>query len=238
MVRDCVVKVTWTGSADVDILVEEPSGSICSLRNPRTRAGGVFIGDQFSSQQKESIDGFSEYYVLPEGFKGDYRLIVNKVYGDVAAGKVTVEIARQVMAKNQTYQRKQIELDPNGQAMVLFSLDSGRRSEELADHQVAVAADEQFAINRSLLASQVLKYENSEAEREYAKSQNASKKNGLVTRNSRRRAAGFRPVITVLPTGSSASFTAVVSADRRYVRITPTPLLFRNLICLNVHLCR
>ena len=127
------------------------------------------------------------------------------------------------MAKNQTYQRKQIELDPNGQAMVLFSLDSGRRSEELADHQVAVAADEQFAINRSLLASQVLKYENSEAEREYAKSQNASKKNGLVTRNSRRRAAGFRPVITVLPTGSSASFTAVVSADRRYVRITPTP---------------
>ncbi len=223
MVRDCVVKVTWTGSADVDILVEEPSGSICSLRNPRTRAGGVFIGDQFSSQQKESIDGFSEYYVLPEGFKGDYRLIVNKVYGDVAAGKVTVEIARQVMAKNQTYQRKQIELDPNGQAMVLFSLDSGRRSEELADHQVAVAADEQFAINRSLLASQVLKYENSEAEREYAKSQNASKKNGLVTRNSRRRAAGFRPVITVLPTGSSASFTAVVSADRRYVRITPTP---------------
>ena len=179
MVRDCVVKVTWTGAADVDIYVEEPSGAICSLRNPRTRSGGVFIGDQFANDSDKSIDGFSEYYVLPEGFKGEYRLIVNKVYGDVAAGKVTVEIARQVMARNQTFQRKQIELDQNGRALVLFNLDDGRRSEELAAHQVAVAADEQFAINRSLLTSRVLRYENSEAEREYTKSQKDSKKERL-----------------------------------------------------------
>jgi hypothetical protein len=33
-VRDCAIVVSWTGEADVDILVEEPSGSVCSLRNP------------------------------------------------------------------------------------------------------------------------------------------------------------------------------------------------------------
>ena len=42
--RDCVVVVTWTGEADIDMMVEEPSGSVCSLRNPRTTAGGVLLG--------------------------------------------------------------------------------------------------------------------------------------------------------------------------------------------------
>jgi len=36
--RDCVVLVDYTGEGEVDILVEEPSGSVCSLRNPRTTA--------------------------------------------------------------------------------------------------------------------------------------------------------------------------------------------------------
>ena len=30
LVRDCVVKVTWTGDADIDVMVEEPGGTICS----------------------------------------------------------------------------------------------------------------------------------------------------------------------------------------------------------------
>ena len=46
--RDCVVVVSWTGEADVDLLVEEPSGTVCSLRNPRTTAGGVMLGDSFA----------------------------------------------------------------------------------------------------------------------------------------------------------------------------------------------
>lgn len=221
--RDCVIKVTWTGNADVDILVEEPSGTICSLRNPRTASGGVFIGDEFADEEKESIEGFSEYYVLPKGYKGEYRLAINKVYGNVASGKVTVEIARQVMQKNQTYERQQIELDESGKALVLFNLDSGRRVEPMADHQLAVAADEQFAVNRSVLASIVSKYDSSEAAREYARYEQKTKKNGLTPVNNRRRDAGFRPVITTLPSGAGFSATAVVSADRRYVRISPIP---------------
>ena len=37
-------------------------------------------------------------------------------------------------------------------------------------------------------------------------------------------AVGYQPVITTLPEGAMMSATAVISADRRYVRITPTPL--------------
>ena len=38
--RDCYVKATWTGDADVDMMVEEPAGTLCSLRNPRTTSKG------------------------------------------------------------------------------------------------------------------------------------------------------------------------------------------------------
>ena len=223
LVRDCVVKVTWTGTADIDILVEEPSGTICSLRNPRTVSGGVFIGDEFAKKNDKSVEGFSEYYVLPRGFKGDYRLAIKKVHGDIASGKVTVEIARQVMQKSQTYQKQQIELDETGQALVLFNLDKGRRVEPLAQHQIAVAVEEQFAVNRTMLASSISKYDSSEAAREYAKYEQKKTKDGLVPVTNRRRDAGFRPVITTLPSGAGMSATAVVSADRRYVRVSPIP---------------
>ncbi|MGC4002754.1 MAG: hypothetical protein QM811_06330 [Pirellulales bacterium] len=32
--RDLVVRVTWTGDADIDLMVEEPTGTICSVSNP------------------------------------------------------------------------------------------------------------------------------------------------------------------------------------------------------------
>ena len=40
----------------------------------------------------------------------------------------------------------------------------------------------------------------------------------------RRRSVGVRPQITTLPEGTNFSATAVISADRRYVRVTPMPL--------------
>ena len=39
-----------------------------------------------------------------------------------------------------------------------------------------------------------------------------------------RQAVGFRPVVTPLPEGTTLSVSGVISADRRYVRITPSPL--------------
>ena len=74
LVRDCVVKVSWSGDADVDLVVEEPSGSICSLREPRSVSGGVVLGDSYANFEKDEQAGtFSETYVCPQGFAGEYR---------------------------------------------------------------------------------------------------------------------------------------------------------------------
>src|SRR6185503_20324020 len=68
--RDCVVKVTWTGDADIDLSVEEPSGTVVSLRQPRSTSGGVHLGDISAADGKASVKGFAEAYVCPSGFPG------------------------------------------------------------------------------------------------------------------------------------------------------------------------
>ena len=90
--RDCVAIVTWTGEGDVDVMVEEPSGTVCSLRNPRTTAGGLLLGDDIRQTGRDSFGGHSEVYVCPKGFDGTYRMLVRRVWGNVTAGKVNVEV--------------------------------------------------------------------------------------------------------------------------------------------------
>ena len=62
--RDCIIKISWTGDADLDLYVEEPGGNVCSRINPRTTAGGVMMGDEYSSGKDKSGE-IAEYYVLP-----------------------------------------------------------------------------------------------------------------------------------------------------------------------------
>ena len=88
--RDVTATVTWTGDADVDLIVQEPAGTVCSLQNPRTTAGGVMLGDAYGTGSSSS--GYTETYVCPLGFTGQYRMLVHRVWGTVTAGKVTVDI--------------------------------------------------------------------------------------------------------------------------------------------------
>ena len=223
LVRDCVVKVTWTGDADVDVLVEEPSGTICSLRNLRTTAGGVMLGDSFSQLgDAKSPDGYSEMYVCPEGFGGKYRILLRRVWGDVTAGKVTVDIYTNYRSKKQGHLHRQIPLAEKD-AVVIFDVPSGRRTESLAAHQLANVARAQTAVSRAILAQLLNTVTDSSAVRDFAVDRRYAQKAGLLGPN-RRRNVGFQPVITTLPSGANISATAVISADRRYVRITPTPL--------------
>ena len=65
MIRDCVIQVRWTGEADIDLIVEEPGGTICSLRNRRTASGGVNLGDSFAKYSEEKEGGFYRNVCLP-----------------------------------------------------------------------------------------------------------------------------------------------------------------------------
>jgi hypothetical protein len=255
MIRDCVVRVTWNGDAEVDLTVEEPSGTVCSLRNPRTTSGGVLLAGG-ANRNSVTDEGTSEQYVVTQGFAGKYRMLLRRVWGKPTAGKVTVEVYTHFGSKKATLLRKQIPLGEED-SLVEFSLTDGRRHEALADAQLANAVQTMAGMNQAILAQavgapvaatgnsrvaaaaananigqQLAAINDPNAQQAFSASRSGNPLNNLPGGVNAagffpfaiQGAVGYQPVITTLPSGTNMSATAVISADRRYVRITATPL--------------
>jgi hypothetical protein len=219
--RDVVVRVTWTGDADVDIAVVEPNGTVCSLRNPRSTGGGILLGDVSAADGKPTADGFSETYVCGQAFPGKYRVMVRNVWGRPTSGKVTVEAYTNYRTEKQWHDRMQIPVGEK-QAAIDFELKDGRRQEALPEAKVAHVAKVQNAVNQAILAQQMAATPTSGASAAYLRELEIMRRAGLgFFRGSG--AVGYRPVIITLPEGTNFSTNAVISADRKYVRVSPAP---------------
>ncbi|MDD3470390.1 MAG: hypothetical protein PHE53_10515, partial [Thermoguttaceae bacterium] len=241
--RDCVFIVTWVGDADMDLYVQEPTGSVCSVLAPQTVGGGVLLGNQQVQMNRDAIEGSkSEVYVCPRGFAGDYRVVVEKVWGDVAANQVRCEGFVHYGTDHTRYIDQTLTLDEDGRLAVDFSLDQGSRTESLAEVK-AIQAGELAVAERTMQQTQQqlarlsqqkstlkdqLAQTDSTAERELAERKNVDDAalRAANLQNLSRYAAqsGYRPEITWVPEGASLSTNAVISADRRYVRVTPSPM--------------
>lgn len=240
--RDCVIRVGWTGDADVDLMVEEPTGSVCSLRNYRTTGGGVFCGDMSGTYSLKGAQ-HCQMYLCPKGFSGTYKLVVRRVWGQVVAGEVVVEaIGHYGTPKAKTF-CKNIRLE-KGMAMVTFDLTGGRRTEKLQEQQVVNAAVDQLAVGQQILAQQLAALEDPNAVGALAAARQANVLANIAAADAAttvdtgtgtgttpiitpfvlQGAVGYQPIIITLPEGANLEATAVVSADRRYVRISCVPL--------------
>ena len=232
LARDVVVKVSWSGDADVDLMVEEPTGSVCSYRQNKTPGGGLLVGDPNAGLSDTAGGSHSEVYSCSEAFSGDYRVLLRQVWGRIPAGRVTVDVWSHLGSENQQHIQRVIPLDEDG-ALVSFHLDSGRRQERLADQQLVNDVVQQVAVNRTILAQQLEAISNPEAllaQQNYVNSQPASQignRSNPLNRPSPNafnpNLVGYQPQITVLPIGMTMQANAVISADRRYVRITTLP---------------
>jgi hypothetical protein len=109
---------------------------------------------------------------------------------------------------------------------VVFDLKNGRRQEALKQHQVAQAARVQLAVGRQILAQQLAAaVDPGEAGSVALARQRQASNNGFVPFPFfAGGAVGYQPVIREIPEGANMSATAVISADRRFVRISPQPL--------------
>ena len=211
--------VSWTGDADVDVFVEEPSGTICSYRNPRTTSGGVMLGDSAQPGSKLPAQGFSETYVCPQAFSGQYRILVRRVWGKVTAGKVNVDIYTHFGTKDVAQYHEELAVGEDDSVGV-FQLADGRRQESLDERRVATAVAGQVALKQAMV-NQVLNYtsQSSSAGTELAESRAKMAAMPIIPT-----AVGYQPVIQNFPTGAMMTVSmAVISADRRYVRITSMP---------------
>jgi hypothetical protein len=230
VVRDCVLVVTWTGDADLDVLVEEPAGTVCSLRNRRTSSGGVMLGDCRSQAGQEHSGARSEVYVCPKGFSGMYKALVRRVWGDVTANRVKVDVFTHFQGGNQVRVTKTIVLEKD-QAALQFELADGRRTESLKDRQIANSAAAHLVAQQKVLAQQLAASIDPDTLRNLALARNGYTPGGGVNpqdpdptfRLIRPNAVGYEPQIMWIGEGAMCMVTAVISADRRYVRIAPAP---------------
>jgi hypothetical protein len=239
LVRDCVVIASWTGDADIDLRVEEPPGTICWFRNPRTTSGGLMLGDSVSKSKKEdrNAQGAQEVYVCPQGFDGKYRVQLRRVWGKTTANKVTLDITWHWWSNQERTQRKQVEFDGD-EAIAVFELKDGRRTTPLEEPQVANAVAAQVAI-RQQVNQQLGAVEDPRIGGSLANSrrrQPGQLKRGVDPLNVwvMRGGAGYQPVVSSLPKGAMM-FTGptVISADRRYVRFSSGLPLFSGVTQVN-----
>jgi len=237
--RDCVVIVSWSGKADVDVMVEEPTGTVCSLRQPRTAGGGVMLGDGHSSLGERNSGISREVYVCPKGFDGTYRVLVRRVWGEVTAGKVTVDVYTHYRSPNASRVRKKIDLSKD-EALVKFALEDGQRRRPMNEQLVAQAAAGQMAVRQAVgqhvLAQQLAAAADQRALADLSLSSGGNNGGGNVFNPFAAlggNAVGYQPVIITLPEGANMAASAVISADRRYVRITTVPL-FSGIAEVNV----
>ena len=223
--RDCYINVSWTGDADLDLYVMEPGGTTCSRLEKRTTGGGVLMRDSFTP--KAGLSGqVSEQYILPKGFAGDYRLVIKRVWGHVTSGKATVSIHNHYRSPEAISMTKQVDIDDNG-AMVLFSLDRGRRTESLEDHEIQTVVRNQMIANRSIMAQEVSDSYSSGAASDYfggLLALNGGPQNGpLNGRLGGRGAVGYTPIITQLFEGTQFTVNHATTADRLHVMISVSP---------------
>ena len=223
--HDVVVRVSWTGNADIDLAVEEPSGTICSIDNLSSAGGGTLLADAYPGSADDKNGKVSETYICPEGFTGQYRLLIRRVWGNVSTGNVTVELLTDVGRKSQRFIRKQIPLTEQD-ALVVFEVKEGQRKQEVADAQLAHLRDVRREVQDQVLGQMINGNNNGKVLQDLY-NDITSLTNGAIDPalgfNRRRGAVGFQPQITTLPEGASMTGIAIISADRRFVRITPAP---------------
>lgn len=211
--RDLVLRLTWSGKGDLDLIVEEPAGTVCSFENRDSPGGGVLVHDGYGPDPRDCY----EEYVASLAMAGEYRLLIRHAWGEVVGRRALLTVIRDAGGPDESVATRSIVLD-GAEAMVQLVLPDGRRT-----HLKDVAATtgdlrEQFDPRR--LAAAVRNPRLGGARGTSRRDFEDSRSRPIQ----RAGAIGFQPIVTVIPEGNSLSAAAVVSADRRYVRLGVFPL--------------
>jgi hypothetical protein len=208
--RDLMIELSWSGRADLDLLVEEPGGAICSADNPTTTGGGIFIHDGFGADPKDTHDN----YVCPQGMSGDYRVTVRHIQGEVVGKRAILKITRYQGTSREVEEPFPIKLSDQDK-VVRVTLTNGRLKELTAMQWLDVPREPP---GRNGRRPERLVQNSREGRRAGAHFVEDRLRGGGGAG-----APGYQPIITVLSEGVTMTTMALVSGDRRYVRLTIVP---------------
>jgi len=209
--RDLILKLTWNGNGDLDLIVEEPLGSICSLENPQTHGGGVSRHDGYGPKPENCY----EEYICAQGFPGAYRVKIRHIRGLIVGKRAILHITRQQGSNNESTQKITVPIG-KVETTVRVDLPAGRRKKQ-ADKVDDEKTSQRFL--NSLLQYSVFLAPKAQNRNGAAKRFHESRKKSAIAAGN----VGYQPIISVLSEGATLNASALVSPDRRYVRLTLTP---------------
>lgn len=132
-VIDLSIKLKWKGTADLDLIVEEPLGAKANYDTPRTVFGGSLISNGRGTKPEQQAE---EAYICPRAFDGTYKIQVKSIYNSPEDPKQKVhtaelEIITQLGSGKQKKETFVVTVDQEPIAPISFNLSGGRRTEVL-----------------------------------------------------------------------------------------------------------
>ncbi len=210
--RDLSIRVEWNGIGDLDLEVEEPPGSVCTFETPLTYAGGIFMHDGSGPDQADCF----ESYVCPQAVTGPYRVRVKNAFGKVVGNRAVVTIVMHEGLKTEKKIVRAVVLD-GGETSFTFDLLEGRRTQPrdlsllMPEFSLPIAGVTPQPVRNTAR----MNTRKAEVLQQFAEDR--------LQPQRRAGAVGFSPVIQTIPEGTSLSAQAIVSPDRRYVRLSLRP---------------
>ena len=209
---DCVVYFEYSGDAEVDISVKEPANTICWFGSPRTFAGGVLGQNRLSAGQQGVKSG---NYACPVGFSGTYEVLIERIWGNVAANRVRVTVYTHYGTDRATQETKYVPLNEEGMGLVRFQLQDGRRTESIDDAELAALLEE---ASRMRYAGEV--------SRNLRRTQSRNVLVDTVAANTReedlkKQQANRDDAMLLVPSGTVIGNSPQPQGNRRIIRVSP-----------------
>ena len=237
--RDLQVRLQWNGAADLDLSVQDPAGGMASFEMRESTGGGHLLSDGYGPEN------CLEEFVCPLGFSGEYVIHVKRDSGKLVGDRAVLTIvthagtpAEKKITRTIRFdqalpldpKRKEPALPPNEQ-VIRITLEEGRREQR---RSALLVAPHGVARDWERVASQVGRPTRRMVNREVRQAvaeMRQSRQQGVVPAGGGGGVGGigFAPVVSLIPEGTTLAAQAVVSPDRRYVRLALSPT-FANII--------
>lgn len=224
--RDLHIKVEWSGDGDLDLRIKEPMGTECSVEQTKTASGGLHIHDGFGPRR----DNCYEEYICVEAASGTYELQIEHVDGNIVSKRCVVTIVSHVGSSSKRVYRHVVTLDGLGDGLVAtlpFKLQNGRRKELGPKPQKQRSVQGVTRLKRQQIIARVRRGQplvGGQIAGQAGAGQGATPRAGFrLPAGAFTAGVGFTPIIGFINEGVSLTANAVVSADRRFVRISVAP---------------
>lgn len=214
---DLHLRIEWTGAGELDLVVDEPSGSTCSRDNPNTTAGGILVHDGLGPKPENCYDE----YVCPQAWSGEYKVRVRYGWGQIVGKRARLIVTRHKGTPQEEREIINVNIGMDD-VLVRVSLRQGRR-QKIAMVHPALHLDRQPGRIQQTVAQRLAPI--TSAQLGPGAGGGLGNGGGFPGGGN---AVGYQPVIQFINEGVTMSALATVSGDRRYVRITTQPV-FSNI---------